>query len=252
MTRKNFLSLLLMALIGWGIYTGLQLLRPRDQVVEQTGQSAKNDPRFGGIEAQIETARKQVNDAALATIEQQLTKAQTDEAAYWLAYTLFQRAVIREDKKDMDGAKAYAEQALARLGKLPRKDSEDYALLSMIRAYSIQFASFFEVSSIADRAKREANAAIRADSTNLRAFYVAGLNDYHTPPMFGGRKKAESLFLKAIALGSQATHRSNVSWGLKQAYANLEQFYKEAGNARAAQRIKEQATHQPDQVASIH
>lgn len=231
---------LLMALVGGAVLTIPRLLGADPDPVSTVVQKA--DPRFGGTEAAIATARRTKNTTALLGINALLQPIDSPESRYWQAYSLFQVAILRNNAHDKDHARQYVDRAIRVLDQLPVKDSEDYALMALMRAFSIRFVSFFNVSGVAQQAKTDGLKAIETDSTNLRAFLVAGLNDFYTPVMFGGQKEAEALFRRAVALGDQpgALH-SNVHWGQDQAFEYLCTFYNQRGQRLQAEAVRQRA-----------
>jgi len=64
------------------------------------------------------------------------------------------------------------------------------------------------------------------DSTNVRAYFVYGSNDFYTPEQYGGGKEAEKYLLKAISMPTQK-EKNNIlpSWGKEEAYEILIRLY---------------------------
>jgi hypothetical protein len=69
------------------------------------------------------------------------------------------------------------------------KSSEDYALLALMESFSIPFKKE-QALWIAPRVQKNTHKALEMDSLNLRGYFVLGSNDFYTPKLFGGMKKA--------------------------------------------------------------
>ena len=61
-----------------------------------------------------------------------------------------------------------------------------------------------------------------------------GIQDMHTPEMYGGQRKTESYFQRAIALFSKTSKDSPVSWGYEDTYQLLVSFYLKKGEKEKA------------------
>jgi hypothetical protein len=144
---------------------------------------------------------------------------------YWNSYLKFYQSVYYlqhgEDKK----AEKLVDTGIDWLKELKKKNSEDYALLSMLQGYSLQFKGM-RAMFISGEVNESAERAISLDSTNLRAYYVYGSNDFYTPEKYGGGKKAENYLLKALSLPSQKINNEYLpSWGRAEAYELLIKLY---------------------------
>lgn len=144
---------------------------------------------------------------------------------YWqsyLQYFLSLSYLILQDKKLAEKA---IDKGIEILENMENKNSEEYALLANSQNFSIQFKRM-KAMFISQDVKENANKSIALDNTNLRAYYVLGSNDFHTPKIFGGGKKAEAYFKKAISLPSQKKKNPYLlSWGKDDAYLYLIRFY---------------------------
>ena len=144
---------------------------------------------------------------------------------YWQAYSHSFSSLyylIQQDKKQ---AEKEIDKGIEILENIENKNSEDYALLGNMQNFSIPFKGM-KVIFISQKVKENGNKAIELDTTNLRAYYVLGANDFYTPKMYGGGKKAEEYFKKAISLPDQKMKNPYLpSWGKDDAYEYLIRFY---------------------------
>ena len=144
---------------------------------------------------------------------------------YWRSYLQFYASIFYLHTGDKVSAEKEIDKGIEWLDKMERKNSEDYALLALLQSFGMQFKGM-KAMFIAEKVKQNAEAAIDIDSTNLRAYYVLGNNDYYTPEKYGGGNVAEKYLLKAISLPEQKI--SNVylpSWGKEEAFEMLIKFY---------------------------
>lgn len=144
---------------------------------------------------------------------------------YWRAYLQFYMAIFHIQSGDKSASEAAVDQGIAWMKDMKQKNSEDYALLAMLQGFSIQFKGM-RAMFISGAIKKNVETALTIDDENIRAYYVAGNNDYYTPEQYGGGKKVEEYLLKAIALPTQKTPNEYLpSWGKEEAYELLIKHY---------------------------
>jgi hypothetical protein len=144
---------------------------------------------------------------------------------YWRAYLQFYSSINCLAKGDNTTAEKEVNKGIELIQSIEKKNSEDYALLAMLQSFSIQFDSS-NAMYISEDVNKNVNSAISLDSTNLRAWYVFASFDFYTPEQYGGGKKAEKYFLKAISLPEQKIKNAYLpSWGKEESYQMLIQFY---------------------------
>jgi hypothetical protein len=149
---------------------------------------------------------------------------------YWRSYLQYYSSIDYLIKADNKSAENEIKKGIELIESIEKKNSEDYALLAMLQSFSIQFNSL-KAMFISGVVKKNADSAITLDSTNLRAWFVYGSNDFHIPAQYGGGKKAEKYLLKAISLPAQRIANSNLpSWGKEESYELLIRFYIQKGN----------------------
>lgn len=91
---------------------------------------------------------------------------------------------------------------------------------------------------VSKKIREDAEAALRLDSTNLRAWYVLASNDYYTPAAFGGGKRCEEYLKRAVSLKEQTTGNPYMpSWGKASAFAMLIDFYIKNGDMDSAKHV---------------
>lgn len=144
---------------------------------------------------------------------------------YWRSYMQFYRSIfyLKQNKRNL--AEDEVDMGISWLKEMKNKNSEDYALLSMLQGYSLQFKGF-RVMFLSKNVKKSANLAISLDESNLRAYYVYASNDFYTPKKYGGGKETEKFLLKALSMKDQANLNNYLpSWGREDAYEMLIKFY---------------------------
>lgn len=144
---------------------------------------------------------------------------------YWRSYLQYYSSIYFLEKGDKKNSEKEVDKGIAWLEDMKKKNSEDYALLSMLQGFSIQFKGI-RAMFISGDVKKNANNAIALDSTNLRAYYVYASNDFYTPEIYGGGKEAEKYLLKAISLPEQNVKNNYLpSWGKEESYEMLIKLY---------------------------
>ncbi len=144
---------------------------------------------------------------------------------YWRSYLQFYSSIYYLKNGDKKTAETEIDKGIDWLDEMKHKNSEDYALLSMLQGFSMQFKGM-KAMFIAGRIKENAKKAIAIDSTNLRGFYVYASYDFYTPEKYGGGKEAEKYLLKAISLPAQKVKNNYLpSWGKEEAYEMLIKLY---------------------------
>ena len=144
---------------------------------------------------------------------------------YWRSYLQYYAAIFYLEQGDKKAAEDEIDKGIEILKDLEQKNAEDYALLALMQSFSIQFKGM-RAMFISSSIKKNAKKAIAIDTTNLRAWYVYGSNDFYTPEKYGGGKEAEQYLLKAISLPSQKVKNDYLpSWGKENAYQLLVRYY---------------------------
>ena len=185
------------------------------------------------------------NNAQLDALIQELTLAYRKESnpqlLYWKAYALYHNSLYylksaKEEKK----AGSILTEGIDLLVSVEQKNSEDYALLSMMQCLSCHFAGFPKVIKAARSSVKSIEQAIELDKNNLRAYYVYANNDFYTPEKFGGCKKVEEYALKALSLPAQPNEDPlHPSWGRQETYELLVSYYLKKKNREAAEKYIE-------------
>lgn len=170
------------------------------------------------------------DNSQLKSIEQSLQdqyeKNENNLILYWRSYLNFYQAIAYLQQEDKDKAEKVIDQAVEWLDEMPKKNSEDYALLAMVQSFSIQFKAGIKAPFISKKVKKNAQLAMKMDAQNLRAYYVYGSSDYYTPEQYGGGKEVEEYLKKAISLPDQTIENTYLpSWGKEDAYLLLIKFY---------------------------
>lgn len=185
-----------------------------------------------GIEDKIVEAQHlsfhQSDEAPLQEVLQLLSSAEdigdTHWKDYWTGFTHFRRSIYLayNQNANEDKAKAAAEMAIEILDAIENKNSEDYALLGYVKGFSLQWKSGLAIAKQAAIAGKWVKLAVQADDQNPRAQFAFGNNNFHTPAIFGGGKKADEYITRSIALYKESIPNPLMpSWGMDEAYTML-------------------------------
>lgn len=181
-------------------------------------------------------------DMIIAELESNYQENQQKLSLYWLSYSQYYQSIFFMQNQKKEEAQTACNEAIKRLEKLEAKNSEDYALLAMVKSFGIQFQAPMKAPITSGKVKKYAEKALAIDQNNLRAYYVLASNDYYTPEQYGGMKKAEKYLKKAISLPEQAIPNPYLpSWGKEDAYEMLIKFYIKKENWEGAKQTFQQA-----------
>lgn len=187
------------------------------------------------------------NETALPNIVKTIERVGSTSqlSAYWRAYAQYYSSLYHMKTADRRRASKVLDAAIADLEDVANKNSETYALLAYLRSFSIQFLAGPKSASVSRKARADAEAALKLDSTNLRAWYVLASNDYYTPPAFGGGKRCEEYLKKAVSLDEQTVANPYMpSWGKASAFAMLIDFYIKKEDYEKAKQVLNEAQRQ--------
>ena len=205
-----------------------------------------------GIEEKIMNARSQSfeldDNAPLLAVLDSLSAIDnlgaTHWKEYWTSYALYQKSIFAAYGKSPDEAqgKQAVEEAINTLKDVKSKNVEDYAMLGMTKGFSLQWKSMFAMAKESSVASKWAKTAVAMDDQNPRAQYVFGNNDFHTPTIFGGGKKAEEYLTRAIALFKESVPNPLLpSWGMQDTYYMLVSAKLKADNNEEAKEVLAEA-----------
>ena len=240
MIRLLFISLLFVSC------TGNATQKANSEIVSYQKQieGFKPDSLLIGIQNKIKTVFAQSlrskSDNSFIGLNAELKEySKIDEQniiSYWQAYAQFYTSIYYLANEDKKTSEKEVDKGIDFLENIENKNSEDYALLAMLQGYSIQFKGM-QAMFIGPKATKNAKKAIALDSTNLRAYFVYGSNDFYTPEQYGGGKEAEKYLLKAISIPTEK-EESNIlpSWGKEEAYELLIRLYIKKGNLDLAKK----------------
>ncbi len=167
---------------------------------------------------------------------------------YWMAYIYFKKAIVYIKNSDKKNSKKAVNQGIDLLEDKNNKNDEDYALLGYLQNFAIQFKSGPAAGIYSSKIKKNAEKSLEINSKNIRAYLVLGTNDFFTPERYGGGKKAEMYFVKAVDLEAQAVENPYLpSWGKNEVYLYLIRLYiKKQQYDLAKKYFKEATKHYPD------
>lgn len=177
----------------------------------------------------IETVHKQLKEA--------YSKSPNNLLLYWKGYLFYYKAIYHIRLKEEDKSEQAVTEGIDILQNIERKNSEDFALLALLKSFSQQFHSGFQAGKVSADIERNVKHALELDPDNLRAHYVYASNDFYTPKKYGGGLQAEKHLLKAISLPAQKISNPYLpSWGKEEAYTMLIQLYINEENFESAKK----------------
>lgn len=192
----------------------------------------KNDSLLYNIQGKIYEAFlssfQENGTMRLEAIEDQIKQlpVQNQITTYWIAYAKYYEGVYCLKLRNKKECQKILSSAIELIEQSENRNSESYALLAFIQSFSIQLSGGMNAALVSANVKKNAEAALQSDSTNLRAWYVLASNDYYTPKAYGGGKKCEKYLLKAISLNDQSMANPFLpSWGKSDAYSLLIAYY---------------------------
>lgn len=214
------------------LFTGLVSLFALTNILAQTVQKNTGSAETIFFETEKKVAQKlndcfqKANAQPLLSLAEQFEHTNKNMSDYWQAYMLFYASIYRLKTGDQKKAETLNDQAMSLLIDKKGKNSEEWALLSYLKSYSIQFKGQMKAGAISSRSTSYAEKALELEADNPRALYVLGSNDFYTPEMFGGGKKAEQYLKKCIEIITSSTSNPYMpQWGADDAYAMLLQLY---------------------------
>ncbi|WP_424001505.1 hypothetical protein [Maribacter sp. IgM3_T14_3] len=210
--------------------------------------SNSNDPIFESPEKTIEEslikAIKDKNIEVLSVLENKLKeeydKNKTSLAMYWKAYIKYATARYYDEVGKKKNTKNEILKGIEILEGIENKNSDDYALLGMLQGFAIKYLKNQDVILYNIKAKKNINKALKLDSTNVRAHYVAANHDLYTPKEFGGGKIVEKHLNDAISIALTDKKNSFApTWGKMESYLLLVDYYIQKDDLEKASDLRE-------------
>ncbi|MDL1913118.1 MAG: hypothetical protein FDW93_01115 [Bergeyella sp.] len=154
---------------------------------------------------------------------------------YWIAYINYYKTIMAILFKNENLGKESNKKGIEILERNRNKNSDDYALLVLLKGMSFPFSSGIEALSISRDINKLIEKGIETDSTNFRVYYAKGSVDFYTPKEYGGGTKAEEALLKAINLPEKNIGNSQLpTWGKEEAYDLIIRLYLREGKKEKA------------------
>jgi tetratricopeptide (TPR) repeat protein len=144
---------------------------------------------------------------------------------YWIAYTGYYKTLFYLKTGKREESSMALEKAITVIDTVKNKNSELYALTAFLQSFSMQYNKG-NAQELFSKINQNAEKALELDSTNVRVWYILGNNDMYVPAAFGGGRKCEKYFLKAISLPEQSIpDKTMPSWGKSEAFSALVGYY---------------------------
>ena len=153
------------------------------------------------------------------------------EFIYWQSYANYYLSIYwyKTGVTDfIDDAEDLIIETVDRMNQLENKTVEDYALLAKIEPFRFAFDGIqgMKAAYLGYRINENLQQGLALDSNNLRLNLVLAQYDFSTPEVFGGGKKCERHFIKALELFNQKTDNPLMpTWGKSEAYVGLIKYY---------------------------
>lgn len=194
---------------------------------------ALQDTILNNIQEKITTASydgfAKRNTKKLDTIERFLDSNKTKNENlknYWIAYINYHKTIIAMQLKDKNLGSKSNNKGIDLLENNQNKNSDDYALLVLLKGMSYPFASGMEAPAISKDINNYLEKGIEAEDKNFRVYYAQGNIDFYTPKEYGGGTKVEKALLKALNLPEKNKGNSQLpTWGKEEAYDLIIRFY---------------------------
>lgn len=162
-------------------------------------------------------------------LRQSFMNTKLNPFAYWYAYCEYRQMLCLKSRNENKGAKQHLSNAIDILETLECKSSEEYALLSHLQRYMLQYVKKKkERSSLARKMDKNIEFAFVQNDRNVRAYVVSAINDFASPRFFGGGRLGERYLLKALndlPEQTDATKKYLPRWGRREAYVALIRRY---------------------------
>ncbi len=140
---------------------------------------------------------------------------------YWKAYLRYYKGIYHLKADDKKASEQAIDRGVELLDEKTKKNSEDYALLAMLKNFNIQFAEGMKAGMLSSQVQKACKTAIKIDPNNPRAYYVMGASDFYTPEKYGGGKNTEEYLTKSISLPNDGP----ITWSREEAYELLIRHY---------------------------
>ena len=177
----------------------------------------------------------------LKDLKEEYQKHPVDINLYWQGYVQYYTSILQDFTDRSSEGKKTLKDGIETLEKTNKKNSETYALLGMMRSFSIRYNKFSAIF-ISKEAQKCASKAIQLDPKNPRGYYVKGSHEYYTPKNMRNNSKAIDNLKKTIQYSHTALSNPFMpSWGEKEAYELLIRLYKETKEEEKAKEYYKEA-----------
>ncbi len=188
------------------------------------------------VEAQEEGIQSRIRDAFMSayfdkdnseieSIIDELSDSYEDSGnkifLYWKGYALYYNSIAYLQNRKPVKSNGQMTQGIELLESIENKNSEDYALLSLLHSFSCLFTGFPMILETYEKCSNCAEKAVELDNNNIRAYYALATYD-----MYSGGKNIEKYLLKALAIKQPKSKNPYLpTWGREEIYALLSTYY---------------------------
>ncbi len=146
---------------------------------------------------------------------------------YWQGYCYVNIVACQLRFKEETKTDSILQEGISILNSVDRKNSDHYALLSMLNGISIKYCNITMLSITAQKSKLYAEEAIKLNDKNMRAYLAFAINDFFTPSLYSGGKLVDKNLTKALKLETRVDPNIKClpSWGKDMVYEYLIKSY---------------------------
>ncbi|MDR2407326.1 MAG: hypothetical protein LBE13_04330 [Bacteroidales bacterium] len=210
---------------------------------EESLTTIQNDTLLNNIQEKITLASYEGfvknNTQELDNIANQLSNsniASQNLTKYWLSYISYYKTIIGMKVRNQEMTRDANKKGIEILESIKNKNSDDYALLVLLKGLSFSFVPAVEAPLISREISKLIEKGLKTDDSNFRVHYAQGSVDFYTPKEFGGNTKTEQYLIKAINLPEKNIGNSQLpTWGKEEAYDLLIRYCLRENNKKEAE-----------------
>jgi tetratricopeptide (TPR) repeat protein len=165
------------------------------------------------------------NNSEIESIIDELSDSYEDSGnkifLYWKGYALYYNSVAYLQNRKAVKSNGQMTQGIELLESIENKNSDDYALLSLLHSFSCLFTGFPAILETYEKCSDCAEKALELDNNNIRAYYALATYD-----MYSGGKNVEKYLLKSLAIKKPKSKDPYLpTWGREEIYGLLTSYY---------------------------
>ncbi|MEM9722741.1 MAG: hypothetical protein AAGA10_25975 [Bacteroidota bacterium] len=144
---------------------------------------------------------------------------------YWEGYGHYYEGIYFMEMDQKSAGIETLKQGIELVESQEKMNAEDHVLAGTLMSLQMGLSPG-SIMTLSSKSNKHFQQALKLAPNNLRAYLALGRSDYYKPKMFGGGKKVEEYFKKALSLeDSYSDDPYAPSWGRVDTYAMLVQYY---------------------------